>query len=769
MTVNAARQNEIGLELLRLPMRSYRAAPLFYPTFSAAFALLLDSRFSAPVIFLWWFALAALSIEYAIFQHRFFNAPPSIDADLWTRRCAARYWFMNALWVAAIPLFWQPGNEVQDLGLILVHTIHVVTTSITASPRRELYLSATLPSALMASLACFVEATPLFIALGVGIALATVYLARIAATQRRYTEDALRLRFDNGELIHDLAAARDASEAARLHAEEANAELARREELFRVLVENAFDSIVITDADYIITYATPSARAIGFRPEQMIGRSVVSFLPPEEARRIGELIGDVPDRERREKKFEFFTTGTAGRIHWYECSMTDLRADPIVNGLVINLRDITARKRSEAELLNQFQVLKVLATGAPIDEIMTLLAKGVEETNPGMRAAVYLINRERELTTAAMPSFPSSFTRAIEHFWQSNKDRAFGATVAAANERLIIPDLLKVDDASVRAFAAEYGVRALWLQNILTREGRGGIGAIAVYLTEPREPTERESAYLVGAAHLAGIAVDRRRAEEELREAMETAELASRAKSKFLANMSHELRTPLNAIIGFSEIMRDGLFGPLGSARYTEYAKDIHDSGTHLLNVIDDILDISKIEAGRYPLEEQEIDLGEVLRWSIEIVRPRTAEKQQAVRLAIPDDMPMLYADLRAMRQIMLNLLSNASKFTPEKGRIDVSTHVSGSGELQISVSDTGIGIPSEKLDEVMEPFGQVDDSSSRHHGGTGLGLPITKSLTEMHGGTFRLESELGRGTTATLTLPSSRLHRRPMNAAAHA
>jgi signal transduction histidine kinase len=222
--------------------------------------------------------------------------------------------------------------------------------------------------------------------------------------------------------------------------------------------------------------------------------------------------------------------------------------------------------------------------------------------------------------------------------------------------------------------------------------------------------------------------------------------------------MSHELRTPLNAIIGFSDIMKSELFGELGSPRYSEYAKDINDSGAHLLNVIDDILDISKIEAGRYPLEESNIELGEIMRWSIEIVRPRTAEKNITVTLDLSDNLPLVYADMRAIRQIMLNLLSNAAKFTPEGGLIAVAAHHQANGTLSLSVTDNGIGIPPDKLETVLEPFGQVDDSSARLHSGTGLGLSITKSLAELHDGTFGLESVFGEGTTARMTLPAGRL-----------
>lgn len=759
MSVTDARLNEIGLELLRGPMRSYRSIPLFYPAISGAFSFFLQSEYDARLIFVWWLVLSLLGLEYAFFQRRFFATKGYIDALAATRQCALRYWAINGAWIASVPLFWQPGNEMQNLSLVLVQVIHVVVTTFTGASRRTIFYAVSGPSAIAATLGCFVAGTPLFEALGLGFVLTYAYLGRMARIQRLQAEDALKLRYDNSDLIRDLAAARDASDAARRRAEEANAELSRREERFRALVENAFDAIIVTDADDTITYVSPSVRSIGLQPGYMIGRVASSLLPAGEAARLRQLFATSLQQKDAVQRVEFFAEAADGRQQWFESSVTDLRSDPSVDGYVINVRDITERKRSEREMAGHFAVLEVLAAGMPLDEVMTLVAKGVEEANPGADAAVYLIDRERNLTICATQSFPPQFRAAIEKFWDGNRAGNFGAAVVAARERLVIPDLLAMDsDPALVEFARAHGTRGFWLQNILSREGKGGIGGIAVHLKEPREPNAWESAYLLSTAHLAGIAIDRRRAEEELRRAMETAELANRAKSKFLANMSHELRTPLNAIIGFSEIMHKGMFGALGSPRYVEYAQDIRDSGAHLLSVIDDILDISKIEAGRYPLEEGDIDIGEVLRWSIEIIRPRANEKGQTVHLSIANELPPLRADLRAMRQIMLNLLSNAGKFTPEYGHIHVGAVIARHGDLEISVSDTGIGIPEDKLEQVLEPFAQVDDSTARHYGGTGLGLPITKSLVEMHGGTFRLESVLGKGTTARLTLPATRL-----------
>lgn len=761
MEVSAVRQNEIELDLLRLVMRSYRALPLFYSTIGIAIALYIKSGYPAAVVAAWLGIFLLTQMEYAVFQRRFFNHPPSPDAQSsWTRRCAWRYFFMNLIWICVVPLFWSRVDDIQNLALILMQVVHVIATSMTGPFRRPLYYGATLPPAGMAIAAALVDGQPVFTSMGFGFAATYLYLLRIARQSREQAEEALALRYRNNDLIADLAAARDASDVARGLAEEANKELRRREERFRALVENAFDAIVVTDENATITYASPSVRTIGLQPEKMIGREALSFMQSAEATRVRSRFdandGHTPPRQH----IEFYTLAPTGRVHWFESSVTDLRADPNVGGFIINLRDITERKRNGTELLGQFRVLKALAADAPIEEVMTLLAQGAEETNPGARAAVYLVDGDRKLVLCAAPSFPSTFAASAAAYWEKRKNEPFGGVAEEDGQRYINEDMLaEHNDPDIVAFAREHGVRALWFQGIVSRGG-DAIGAVALYMPEPRRPNSSERAYLLSAAHLGGIAIDRRRAERNLREAMETAEMANRAKSKFLANMSHELRTPLNAIIGFSEIMRDGLFGALGSPRYSEYARDIYDSGSHLLNVIDDILDISKIEAGRYPLEEQNIDVDETLRWSIDIVRPRTNDKRQSVILDIPPGLPRLLADPRAMRQIMLNLLSNASKFTPDQGCIKVSVRLRRDGDVEIAVSDTGIGIPPEKLGEVMKPFGQVDDSTARQYGGTGLGLSITKSLVELHGGTFRLDSILGEGTVATFVLPGERLQR---------
>ena len=248
------------------------------------------------------------------------------------------------------------------------------------------------------------------------------------------------------------------------------------------------------------------------------------------------------------------------------------------------------------------------------------------------------------------------------------------------------------------------------------------------------------------------------RAEQALREAKELSDSANRAKSEFLANMSHELRTPLNAIMGFAEITKDRLYGDR-SEKYFDYARDIFNSGSLLLSLIDDILDIAKIEAERMELHEQIIDLTALIEASVLLLHQRADAAALRVMTQIAERLPLIRADERRLKQIILNLLSNAIKFTPAGGAISVSATVRDSdGNLEVIVSDTGIGIAPDHLAKVLEPFGQIQNSFTRRHEGTGLGLPLVKALAELHGGSCLLTSRLGQGTQVTITLPRGRL-----------
>ncbi|MBC8240063.1 MAG: PAS domain S-box protein [Alphaproteobacteria bacterium] len=250
---------------------------------------------------------------------------------------------------------------------------------------------------------------------------------------------------------------------------------------------------------------------------------------------------------------------------------------------------------------------------------------------------------------------------------------------------------------------------------------------------------------------------DRKRIEREITQAKELAEAASSAKSQFLAGMSHELRTPLNAIIGFSEIMAGESFGPLGSEQYKEYATDIHNSGILLLDLISDVLDLSKIEAGAMELTEGVVSLNETLRSTLRLVHKRAETNSLHIATNLDPASPLIRGDERAIKQIVLNLLSNGAKFTGEGGTITVSSQTESDGGVSLTVADTGIGIAPADIAKVLEPFGQVGSVQIQAHQGTGLGLPIAKRLTEMHDATFELESEVGVGTTVKLRFPKER------------
>jgi len=234
-----------------------------------------------------------------------------------------------------------------------------------------------------------------------------------------------------------------------------------------------------------------------------------------------------------------------------------------------------------------------------------------------------------------------------------------------------------------------------------------------------------------------------------------SAESASRLKSQFLATMSHELRTPLNAILGFSEVIRDGVFGRTeGSAvKYAEYAGSIHTSGRHLLALISEILDLSKIEAGSYVLDLRTLDLKDIVQGALTIVSPAAQKAGVDLRSTLPEVQVWFTADERAVRQVAINLLANAVKFTPRGGHVTVDVSATDTA-VEFTVSDTGIGIAAEHLPAVFEPFRQVDSSIRRRHEGTGLGLAITKRLVELHGGTIKMDSELAVGTKVSVRLP---------------
>lgn len=342
----------------------------------------------------------------------------------------------------------------------------------------------------------------------------------------------------------------------------------------------------------------------------------------------------------------------------------------------------------------------------------------------------------------------------------------YDAVMAAGRRPLVraqIPHDDKADEGA-RSYEALLD-DGRWLQVNERKTKDGGFVSVGTDITQ----IKRNEEHLVDGerrlmATIADLRQSRQKLEQQAQQMVELAEKyaeekdraeeANQAKSAFLANISHELRTPLNAIIGFSEIMQSGMFGALGSPKYNEYCRDIHESGTYLLGVINDVLDMSRIEAGRMALSFESLDLSDLVEESIRVVSAQARDQEISVTSDIGSDLE-LQADRRSMKQIFLNLLSNAFKFTPDGGRITVRVR-RVEQRVAISIRDTGIGIPAEAIANLGRPFEQVQNQFTKSHKGSGLGLAITRSLAELHGGALRIRSREGHGTIVSIRLPCS-------------
>lgn len=341
---------------------------------------------------------------------------------------------------------------------------------------------------------------------------------------------------------------------------------------------------------------------------------------------------------------------------------------------------------------------------------------------------------------------------------------SYEEVIASASDPVICKHIPvdRRDDDDTRTYEAQLE-DGRWLHINERRTKDGGFVSVGTDITVLKESQQRlaESEQQLRSS-VTELRLSRRELEQQKQQLVDLAEkyaleknraeAANRAKSEFLANISHELRTPLNAVIGFSEVMQQSLFGPLGHAKYQEYARDIHESGAYLLEVINDILDMSKIEAGRMSLDVESVDVADIVEDSMKVVSQAAAERNIALSRHGPSRLT-LEADRRALKQVFLNLLSNAVKFTRDSGTVDV--HLSRTKDIvRIAIKDTGIGIPEADILKLGRPFEQVENQFSKSHQGSGLGLAISRALIELHGGSLRIVSREGQGTTVTCTLP---------------
>ena len=416
-------------------------------------------------------------------------------------------------------------------------------------------------------------------------------------------------------------------------------------------------------------------------------------------------------------------------------------------------RDMTENERQRALADAEEDVLLAIADERPINETLDDLCRAVEGMLEGTLCSIMLLTTDGEhLVVGAGPSLDPGYLAALEGSPAGPTDGSCGA--ALFRKETVIVEEIMTDPLMVacRDVTSRYGLNSVWSAPLMSHKQRG-IGTFAVYRKTRHSPGAWERHVVLRLARSIAIALQRKYFELELVEARQRAEHASQVKSEFLAHMSHELRTPLNAIIGFTDIMGQQLLGPLGNPRYQEYVRDINGSGHHLLHLIDDILDVARIEAGKVEINRTRVALRPLLDETIRLVRKAHSVPNHEIELIGPPTYPDLFVDRHCLHRIALNVVGNAAKFTPAGGRIEIAV-VETDGGLDIAVTDTGIGIPASALPMLGRAFEQVEKGFNRNHGGTGLGLYITRMLMERHGGRLDISSTVKIGTTVTLSFP---------------
>lgn len=537
--------------------------------------------------------------------------------------------------------------------------------------------------------------------------------------------------------------------------------LTQSEQNYRNLLEHASDAIFIfNDQGQYILVNEVACTLMGYSREELLSMHVSDLIAPEDLQRMPLRMQELRNGEVLLIE-RIFMRKDGRRIH------CEVSAKMLPDGRFQSLvRDITNRKR--AELLDQqrTRALELLARGNSLPIVLEAILAIVETDLEDSICSILLLDEEkRHLLLGAAPHLPDFYNQAI-HGLQIGADVGSCGTAAHTGQRMIVEDIQTHPYwEKYRDLAAQAGLRSCWSEPILSSSGEV-LGTFAIYHRRPCTPTKEELEAILNVTSLASIAIERKRAEQtiqayavdlEQRVEQRTAELvhANRAKDEFLANMSHELRTPLNSVLGFSETLLEGVRGPLAPAQ-EQAVQLIHASGEHLLGLINDVLDVSRIEAGKFEIRPELVSVNDICRSSLNFIRQLADRKNISIEyIPLTDQTATILVDSRRLKQILVNLLNNAVKFTHENGNVTLRATASAEGnEMQFHVIDSGIGISTEDQQKLFMPFTQLDGSLSREYEGSGLGLMIVKKLVEMHGGKVNVQSELGKGSCFMITLP---------------
>ncbi len=487
-------------------------------------------------------------------------------------------------------------------------------------------------------------------------------------------------------------------------------QLEHLEAYYRSMMNNVGDGVVTFDSDLIVLYANTAFEAMTKRgTEQLVGRSLTEILPE-----VATLDGLFTTRTRR---LELVHSTGEGTALIFDVSLFVFEFEGHLQGIA-SFRDVTERKALEDRLRTFYYAIE----HSPLSIVITNTSGVIEYAN--LRCSE-TSGFDLTMIIGSTPRIFKSGQTAPDVY------RAMWRTLLEGRE---------------------------WYGEMLNKRQNGEL----YWEFEAVSALKNEKGDITHFIAIKEDVTDQKRSAAALIDAKRQAEIANRAKSEFLANMSHELRTPLNAIIGFSEVMTMELFGPQGNPKYMEYSQAIQDSAKHLLSIINDVLDFSKLEAGRVSLYEETVKVADVMAPVLLIAKERADAR--GIRLMVGesgdafDGLPYIHVDALRYKQVLLNIITNAIKFTPVGGNVRVDGRLLHDGGLDIIVRDTGIGMKEEDIPKALERFGQVDSALHRKYEGTGLGLPISKTLIELHGGTLKLESKINVGTIAVIHLPSDRV-----------